>query len=180
MKVKIIPGINNSDSNHWQSIWELRYGFTRVNQSDWDYPQYNDWESNLIENLESDNDKDNIIVAHSLGCLLTVKALPKIRQYVRGIFLVAPPDPKGNNFPKTANSFDSIPNSDLGIPGILIYSEDDQYSSTSFSIEQGNKWGLEVIFIGKKGHINSKSGLGNWDEGYSMLQKLINSCKPSV
>lgn len=175
MKIRIIPGINNSDSDHWQSLWELKYGFVRVQQSEWSSPHYSDWETNLIHTIESDNDKENILVAHSLGCLLTVKALSKIRQYVKGILLVAPPDPKGSYFPKNVDSFHEFPKDILGIPGILAYSENDEYSSPEFSRKIGEQWGIEVVSVGRVGHINSQSDIGYWDKGYSLLEQLLNT-----
>ena len=33
-----LPGLNNSGPEHWQTHWEKRYGFTRIEQKDWDLP----------------------------------------------------------------------------------------------------------------------------------------------
>ncbi|WP_081427991.1 alpha/beta hydrolase [Clostridium kluyveri] len=34
MNIKLVPGLNNSGTDHWQSTWEKRYGFGRVNQEE--------------------------------------------------------------------------------------------------------------------------------------------------
>jgi predicted alpha/beta hydrolase family esterase len=34
----ILPGLNNSGPQHWQTHWEQLYGFTRIQQMDWDTP----------------------------------------------------------------------------------------------------------------------------------------------
>lgn len=173
MNIKIVPGLNNSGSEHWQSIWEKKYGFKRINQEEWDYPVYKEWEKNLIENLSRENSCDVVLVAHSLGCLLTVKAMPKIRKYLKAVFLVAPPDPNKEQFPNFLDSFEHLPEANLQLPGMLIYSENDQYSSSLFCIEKGKQWGLETMSVGRKGHINSESNIDDWNEGFNLFQKLL-------
>jgi uncharacterized protein len=173
MNIKLVPGLNNSGPEHWQSIWEKKYGFERINQEEWDYPVYNEWEKNFIENLERDNKCGTVLIAHSLGCLLTVKAMPKIRKYLKAVFLVAPPDPKDKQFPKFLASFGYLPEVQLEVPGMLVYSENDQYSSPMFCIQKGKQWGLETISVGRKGHINSESNIDDWSEGFNLFQKLL-------
>ncbi|WP_368489420.1 RBBP9/YdeN family alpha/beta hydrolase [Clostridium sp. BJN0013] len=173
MNIKLVPGLNNSGTEHWQSIWEKRYGFERVNQEEWNYPVYNEWEKNLTENLERDNQCGTVLIAHSLGCLLTVKAIPKIRKYLNAVFLVAPPDPNDKQFPKSLASFGSLPEVNLEVPGMLVYSENDPYSSPMFCIQKGKQWGFETISVGRKGHINSESNIDDWSEGFNLFQKLL-------
>ena len=36
--VLILPGWQNSSPDHWQSRWEARYGYRRVEQHDWMHP----------------------------------------------------------------------------------------------------------------------------------------------
>lgn len=173
MKIRIIPGVNNSDSNHWQSIWEKKYGFQRINQEEWADPQYSDWSKNLIEALEEESDEDNVLVAHSLGCILVAKTLPIIRKHTKAIFLVAPPDLNKEAFEEFLGSFKGMQETNLNIPGILVYSENDPYSTGEFCKALGEKWGLETVSVGRKGHINSDSNIGEWDEGYALFQKLL-------
>ena len=33
--VLLLPGWQNSDPEHWQSRWERRYGYHRLEQHDW-------------------------------------------------------------------------------------------------------------------------------------------------
>jgi predicted alpha/beta hydrolase family esterase len=173
MNIKIVPGINNSGPEHWQSFWEKKYGYERINQEEWSQPKYNDWESNLIKSLESNGGKDTILVAHSLGCLLIAKAMPRIQKYLRAIFLVAPPDPKGKIFPGFLDSFIELPSTNLAVPGFLVYSENDEYNSSEFCTKKANEWGLKAISVGERGHINVESNLGEWDEGYDLFQRLL-------
>ncbi|NRT86411.1 RBBP9/YdeN family alpha/beta hydrolase [Clostridium beijerinckii] len=173
MNIKIVPGLNNSGPEHWQTIWEKKYGFKRIIQEEWDYPVYKEWEKNLIENLSREDSYDVVLVAHSLGCLLTVKAMPKIRKYLKAVFLVAPPDPNKEQFPSFLDSFEHLPEDNLELPGMLIYSENDQYSSSLFCIEKGKQWGLETVSVGRKCHINSESNIDDWNEGFNLFQKLL-------
>ncbi len=40
----IIPGLGNSDENHWQSLWEKKYNnFKRIQQVEWFSPVRTDW-----------------------------------------------------------------------------------------------------------------------------------------
>ncbi|MDP4210304.1 MAG: alpha/beta hydrolase [Bacteroidota bacterium] len=174
MKINILPGLNNSGSGHWQTNWQVKYGFYRVEQEDWAQPDFQKWKNTLINYLTKDKDeKDNILIAHSLGCLLVVKSLPEIREYVKGIFLVAPADPNGELFPRQLQAFNNLPDHDLGIPGYLIFSGDDPYASVSFAEKYGLTWGLKTVNIGRKGHINSESALGDWEEGFDYLGQLL-------
>ena len=36
------------------------------------------------------------------------------------------------------------------------------------------RWGSELVDAGALGHINTASDIGNWPQGYAILQKLIN------
>ncbi|MHB8211004.1 MAG: alpha/beta hydrolase [Acidithiobacillus sp.] len=40
----ILPGIGNSSSEHWQSLWErANSSFLRVEQRDWERPVCEEW-----------------------------------------------------------------------------------------------------------------------------------------
>jgi uncharacterized protein len=174
MKISIIPGLNNSGMGHWQTYWEEKYGFTRIQQDDWDNPDYLQWEKRLVSYIENDkHEKENILIAHSLGTILVVKALQKIQPYVKGIFLVATPDPDGIDFLKFLTTFRNIPSNNLGVPGYLVYSENDTYSTPAFSEKYSTIWGLKPVNIGRKGHINSESNIDEWKEGYEFFNQFL-------
>jgi len=173
MKISIIPGINNSGPQHWQSYWQQKYGFERIEQEEWDQPVFEKWNENLVQSIESNkSEKNNILIAHSLGCLLTIKALPEIQNYISGLFLVAVPDPARAFFDGPLKTFRGIPEKNLSIPGYLVYSENDEFSTIDFSVKQGKLWGLKTINAGSIGHINSDSNLGEWEEGYELFSRL--------
>ena len=72
--VLLLPGWRNSGPEHWQSLWEAKHGYPRVEQHDWIHPLRGDWIARLEEVvIDHDPHPDNdglVLVAHSLGCLL--------------------------------------------------------------------------------------------------------------
>lgn len=179
IKISIIPGINNSGPQHWQTLWEQQYGFARIEQRNWDNPVFKDWKKNLTRAVKNKGTgKNNILITHSLGCLLTVKALPEIKDYISGIFLVAVPDPSTDFFSSEyLRTFRGLPEKNLEVPGYMIYSENDTFSTAAYSVKQGKTWGLRTINAGRKGHINSDSGLGTWKEGYEWFAAFLEEIK---
>ncbi len=166
----MIPGINGSGAEHWQTLWEAHdSGFHRVEQNDWDHPELDAWMNRL--NSEIETHPQSWVVAHSLGCLLIVSK--KFSGNIRGAFLVAPPNPAGPEFPNVAKSFADFSTSKLAFKSIVVSSQNDPYSSVDFAKRCATTWGSEFVSVGKKGHINSQSGLGFWDEGYQLFQKFI-------
>jgi uncharacterized protein len=45
MHFVIAPGTDNSDEQHWQSIWEAEWGSaaTRIAVASWNSPELDDW-----------------------------------------------------------------------------------------------------------------------------------------
>ena len=68
--ILLLPGWQNSGPAHWQSRWEALYGDQRVEQHDWMRPLRGDWVARLEDVLLSQSGPC-ILVAHSLGCILT-------------------------------------------------------------------------------------------------------------
>ena len=68
--VLVLPGWQNSGPQHWLSLWEQRHGYQRVEQHDWDRPLRGDWVARL-EDVVLSHDEPVVLVAHSLGYLLT-------------------------------------------------------------------------------------------------------------
>ena len=85
--VLILPGWENSGPQHWQTLWEKRHGYVRVEQHDWMRPLRGDWVARLEEMVLS-RDEPAVLVAHSLGCILaaTWSALSKNTHRVKSAF----------------------------------------------------------------------------------------------
>src|SRR3954471_1089441 len=91
--VLIVPGWQDSGPSHWQTLWEQRHGYRRVEQHDWTKPLRGDWIARL-EDVVLGCGEPAVLVAHSLGCILVAAwaAHSKNTQRVKGALLVAPPD----------------------------------------------------------------------------------------
>lgn len=60
----------------------------------------------------------------------------------------------------------------LPFPSRLVASENDPWLSAGQARYWAQRWGSEYMNIGRAGHINSDSGLGEWLFGLSQLQRL--------
>lgn len=47
----ILPGWLDSGPDHWQSLWQARYSYTRVQQHDWQRPLRGDWCAQLEDHV---------------------------------------------------------------------------------------------------------------------------------
>jgi predicted alpha/beta hydrolase family esterase len=174
LKFLTLPGLFGSNKHHWQSRWEKKFGFQRVEQQNWQSPHFDSWSDTLINHLdENQPDNGSILIAHSLGCHLVIKSFPVIATLVKGVLLVAPPDLQSGYIKQELSSFATTFIRDLNVPGYLIYSENDPYASTTYSIHLGTNLGLQPISVGYRGHINSDSQLDNWREGLHYLDSLM-------
>ena len=168
----IVPGIGNSDHDHWQTLWEFANPeFIRVQQRDWNRPVCDEW-VNVLEQTVAETRENPVLVAHSLGCLCVAHWAARTSLKIKGALLVAPPDPKGASFPSEAIGFSPVPFHPFAFPSIVVASSNDPYGSLEFAGSCALAWGSRFINIGPAGHINSESGLGEWAEGFALYQEL--------
>jgi uncharacterized protein len=171
--VYILPGINNSGPDHWQSIWEqANPAFVRISQRDWDCPVCDEWVAALDKTVNACAGNP-VLVAHSLACLVVAHWAARSARRIHGALLVAPPNPLGANFPKEAVGFSPVPRDRFTFPSIVVASSNDPYGSLDLAQEYAAGWGSRLVNVGALGHINSASGLGEWREGFAMLQSLL-------
>jgi hypothetical protein len=169
--VLILPGLGGSGPAHWQSRWEaLDPECRRVMMPDWERPELGVWISTLSRAVASLSEPP-VIVAHSLGCL-AVAHWARGGGRARGALLVAVPDPEGPAFPDVAGSFGPVPREPIAFPTLLVASHDDPYASFAFAERCASDWRSTLRDIGRAGHINAESGLGDWPEGRALLRSL--------
>lgn len=170
--VLILPGVGNSDPLHWQSLWENAHpDFLRVQQRDWDKPVCEEWVATLEAAVKQAGPKV-VLVAHSLGCLTIAHWASGPHSPAAGALLVAVPDPNGPNTPKGITGYSLTPTQPLPFRSIVVISSDDPYGSPQHAERLAKVWGSRVVNIGEHGHINASSGLGEWSEGYDLLEQL--------
>lgn len=173
--VLIVPGINNSGENHWQTLWQRREpGFERLEVEDWDYPECGHW-GDAIGRAVKRLGPRTVIVAHSLGCLAVVHWAARLGNSVGTVdaaLLVALPDPEGPAFPPEALGFAPLPEVRLPFRSIIVASGDDPYASRELTDRCAQAWGSRVHHAGNHGHLNAASELGEWPAGWNLLESL--------
>ncbi|MFF0345262.1 RBBP9/YdeN family alpha/beta hydrolase [Kribbella sp. NPDC004875] len=173
MTFVIIPGLDGSDEQHWQTHWESGWlaDAVRIQPSSWTSPDLADWSDAITRAVENASG-DIVFVTHSLGCHALAHWLaagPNSR--VRGAFVVAPPDPLAPTFPvERMPSFGSLPVRALGVPAVLIASTDDPYCTVDAAARLAAGWATPLITLARLGHINS---LGRWPQGRSLFTAYL-------
>jgi predicted alpha/beta hydrolase family esterase len=174
----VIPGIDGSDEQHWQSSWEREWGAAAVRTApaSWHEPDLRDWVAAVQAAYEVAAGRDGqvVLVAHSLGCWTAAEWLDQARPSGVVAFLVAPPDTRGPNFPRAAApTFLGVSTRPLPCPGLLVTSDDDPYCDPAASASFADGWQVRHRSVGTKGHINSGSGVGDWPDGRELLRTLV-------
>lgn len=173
MRVLILPGWLNSGPGHWQTRWEQRHGFVRVQQSDWQHPLRGDWMARLEEAVLEDP-APVALVAHSLGCQL-VAAWAEHSAHtgrVTAALLVAPPDTARADMPPQLSSWRRIAQAALPFRAQVLYSSDDPFCAPERAQAMAAHWQVPALCEGARGHLNAESGLGDWPEGLARLRAL--------
>lgn len=174
LRVLLLPGWQDSGSAHWQSRWEVLYGYRRVEQDDWLWPRRGDWMARLDEVLLED-ETPTVLVAHSLGCHL-VAAWAAHTQHaarVRAALLVAPSDPQRDDTPPNLYNWRPVVRQRLPFPSLLVASRDDPWCSLAEAAALAADWGSAWCLLGAYGHLNGDSGLEDWDAGHALLKSLV-------
>jgi predicted alpha/beta hydrolase family esterase len=171
LQVLTVPGLHGSGPGHWQSRWEHRFpDWQRIEQHDWSRPSLPLWAERVSEGVmraQRVAHRGAVLVAHSFGCLASLRQAALDPAGIAGALLVAPADP--DKF--AVGSL--LPTYRLPFPTILVASRNDPWMSQRTAFSWGTLWGSELVDAGSLGHINADSGLGDWPEGLAMLATLI-------
>jgi len=173
-RVLTLPGLSSSGPQHWQSLWEARYGCVRVEQEDWEHPNKSSWLKRLEHALDLETEPV-VLAAHSLGCALVAHAAKRgvLAGKVAGALLVAPADVDDlEHTPEVTRSFAPLPVKPLGVAATVVASRDDPFMAFERAAFFADRWQARFVDAGSKGHINAESQLGDWPEGYELLFEL--------
>jgi len=173
MPILIIPGLNGSEPQHWQSLWEADIADARrVHQADWSNPDRDLWLARLVEEVK--RSPGAILVGHSLGATL-IAHLAELHPDlpIGGALLAAPADPdlRRVRVPGIA-SFAPLPLAPFPFPAILVASRTDPHMSQERARVIVNLWEASFVDAGDAGHLNVASGHGAWPEGRLLLDRL--------
>jgi predicted alpha/beta hydrolase family esterase len=171
--VLILPGWHNSGPDHWQSRWQNAYGFTRVEQHNWDFPLRGDWMMQLEEAVLIR--PSVVLVAHSLSCVMVAAwaAHSQHSHKVKGALLVAPADVERPDMQHLLHSWSPIVRDRLPFQSTVAVSRNDPHCSLMRASALAHAWGSRLVDCGMSGHINADSRLGDWPEGFALLQDLL-------
>lgn len=169
-----LPGWQGSSPAHWQRRWEHLYGYTRVEEHDWQRPLRGDWMARLEEVLLS-CDEPAVLVAHGLGCLQVAAWASHSRSThrVKAALLLAPPDAEREDMRPLLPSWSPIPLQALPFKTLLLASSDDPFCASKRTRQFASAWGAALIDVGPLGHLNAESSLGDWPEAHEHLQQLM-------
>ncbi|MBT1545368.1 RBBP9/YdeN family alpha/beta hydrolase [Curtobacterium aurantiacum] len=182
----IVPGIWNSDPDHWQSVWQRehdqRRAAVRIAPASWSEPDPDDWRA-AISRAVAACPGPPVLIAHSLGVLAVADWLASTTDApdrVAGAFLVAPPDPLGGPFPAEASGFAAPRPVPAGqqVPTRLVVSDDDPYCSADRALAFAQVMGAQSVRVGALGHVNVASGVGPWPTGRALLRTFEDGIRP--
>jgi predicted alpha/beta hydrolase family esterase len=179
LTVLLLPGWHNSGPDHWQSHWESRHGYLRVQQHDWDFPLRGDWMARLEDAVLQH--PQVVLVAHSLACIL-VSAWAQHSQHtsrVKAAMLVAPADVERPEMQSMLHSWSPIVRERLPFPALVVASRNDVHCSFLRASGLAHAWGARLVDVGHAGHINAESKLEDWPAGHDLLEQLFTSKEPS-
>ncbi|MBW8461950.1 alpha/beta hydrolase, partial [Acidovorax sp.] len=54
---------------------------------------------------------------------------------------------------------------------VLMSSTTDPYSTPDFSAQCASAWNAKPVVLGARGHLNADSGLGDWPEGWALVER---------
>ncbi|WP_100487503.1 RBBP9/YdeN family alpha/beta hydrolase [Sporolactobacillus pectinivorans] len=185
----ILHGFGGSTDGHWQEwlskkLDENGFKVYFPQFPDWNRPQKSVWLSALNGTMEAiSNDEKLIVIAHSLGCVLWLHyAAQKTRRKVSRAVLVSPPasspGPEMLNvfFPEASErkmeaeeavqSFYPFPDNKKTLSSaadqtVIITSTTDPFLPGD-SVFDYRAYGVPILLLPNKGHINVSSGFGPW------------------
>ena len=165
-RILIVAGLHDSGPDHWQTWFETQLaGCERVRRRDWARPDLADWADTVARAVERKRGPA-WLVAHSFGCLATVRAASEVGGLIEGALLVAPADPSRFDLA------DTLVNCRLPFPSLLVASRNDPWMSFKAAREWSWRWGSRLVDAGAAGHINAEAGFGPWHGGLHLLQRL--------
>jgi predicted alpha/beta hydrolase family esterase len=173
LQILFVPPWENAGAEHWMSIWQKKYpNIRRVEQRDWMNPERDEWVA-ALDRAVVEQTKPVVLVAHSLGTITAAHWAAKFEREIKGAFLVAPPDVEDASAPAEIKTFAPIPRAAFDFPSAVAASETDVYCSIERAAIFARRWKSRFINVGNAGHINSKSGHGEWLEGERLLSEFI-------
>jgi uncharacterized protein len=174
MHILTLPGYTNAGPQHWLTLWESRDArVQRVQQMSWDQPVLADWVATLDRQVAAAGGPI-ILAGHSLGAITVAHwaAASAHTRAVAGALLVAPADVEQPETPAVLRGFAPIPLEPLPFRTTLVTGSDDPWVSPRRARDFARAWHSDIVVLEGAGHLDSNSGLGDWDAGWNLLWRL--------
>ncbi|MFI9001663.1 RBBP9/YdeN family alpha/beta hydrolase [Streptomyces sp. NPDC053541] len=165
---------NHRPPGHWQhwlagALAERGHEVRYPQLPEPDAPRLADWLTALDEHgTRPAGDGEFVVLAHSLGVLLWLRALAAGRApEADRVLLVAPPSPQVTaSIPEIAGFADGL---DLAAvrpkaPTRLVYGDGDPYCAEGADVPYGIPLGLDLDHVPGGGHLNPDHGYGAWPD----------------
>jgi predicted alpha/beta hydrolase family esterase len=170
-RVLIVPGLRNSDDQHWQSLWHKQIpNSSRIELDNWEIADLQKWR-NAIKKSLSEINEPVVLIAHSFGALASASTAAEFPQKIIATLLVAPADPDKFGIRN------KLPQHLLQVPAKIIASDNDPWIKDAKAAFLALLWGADFLRIKQLGHINSDSNIGYWPEGIHELHQLVRKIK---
>lgn len=170
-RVLIVPGLLNSDDQHWQSLWHKQIpNSSRIELDHWEIADLEKWRSAIKKSLANINEPV-VLIAHSFGALASATIAAELPQKIAAVLLVAPADPDKFGIRS------KLPQQSLQVPAKIIASDNDPWIKDAKAAFLALLWGADFLRIKQLGHINSESNIGYWPEGIRELSQLVRKIK---
>lgn len=167
--VILVPGLRDSDEDHWQSCWHRRFPlWKRIRQRNWLEPDIDGWIS-AIRREHFTSQHPAILVGHSFGALAACRLVQTQKLAIAGLILVAPAEPA------LFELEDSVLPEKLNTPSVMLVSRNDPLMSFKRAQFWAECWGARLIDTGDSGHINTAAGFGEWEYGLMQLAEFCES-----
>ena len=155
-RLVIVPGLHGSGAGHWQGWLHGQIaGAVRVEQDAWSAPDLDRWADRIAETVAALGPGPHVIVAHSFGCLASLRATTRHPALaIAHMLLVAPAEPA--RFDVAA----ALPQAPLAIRTCVVASDNDPWMSATDAHAWALRWGSDWINLGNAGHVNVESGYG--------------------
>ncbi len=177
MRVLILHGYEGNAPGHWQT-WlasQLREDGHDVAYPDLPDPLHPDLDAWLAVLAGLRRGEDDVVVCHSLACLLWLHHRARGGAPARRVLLVAPPCPSAaEQVPALAGFFPAPLEPELARGARLVCGDDDPYCPEDARAVYAAPLGIEADRIAGAGHINTETGFGAWPAARAWAQGAKN------
>ncbi len=174
--ILIVPGLGGSEEGHWQARWAGRLGTARlVEQDQWHAPTPEAWCGRIAEAVAAAT-RPVILIAHSLGVVACVEAVPRFPAGARARRPVGGRPGRGGGAGPAG--FGARLRADpAGPPALPVAAgrqpDGSRIAATTRADDFAHAWGALTVDAGEAGHINVASGHGPWPEGLMRLAGFL-------